>query len=284
MKVGHCQDFIAESGFIAAFFLKEFLLLFFTLIPSSLALVKSGQYTPFPHRNVMVGDLIGAPEEACIHSWGMDILYLLQEYLIGKSQKVSIFNSSNPWALSMEQEIRSRVIKKLKSQTVSADLGKKVFEEVVDSAAKLANTGLPNPMKFEERMGLLKQLLSDFATHTAHYTNPEVQLSLFDFHNFALTIGSGLAHKCKSDNHFIRELGKELTQFAHTRFTHQDKILRMIADCIFIPLNLPTLGLLSVVKKLMTGSFFYSTAQTHREQVLETTLENYQLGSALIGK
>ena len=74
--------------------------------------VRDLQYRPYPHRNVHVGDAFEHTNDACMHSWGMDILHLLLQYHIGTNKlPFRIFNdlTANPLAYRMEQELYARL-------------------------------------------------------------------------------------------------------------------------------------------------------------------------------
>ncbi|MCE3046428.1 hypothetical protein [Legionella sp. 16cNR16C] len=93
------------------------------------SMIERGYYTPFPHRNVRLSDVISNPEDACMHSWGMDILNMLLEYHVGSNKEFRIFNpATNCIAHRMEQDLRHRVEKSI-TQPLHPQKGKYVFEQ-----------------------------------------------------------------------------------------------------------------------------------------------------------
>ena len=85
--------------------------------------VKHNHYKTYPHRNVLLADLITDPEDACMHSWGMDVLYLLQEYHIGKNLTFHVFDQDTAFAQGMEQELSKRIHARLTPGTLDPDKG-----------------------------------------------------------------------------------------------------------------------------------------------------------------
>lgn len=66
---------------------------------------------------------------------------------------------------------------------------------------------------------------------------------------------------------------KEIGRLAQLYFKHRHKMLRIIADIIFIPLGLCTLGALFLYKRIKTGSYFFFTEDTNRGKELNTFLK-----------
>lgn len=67
-------------------------------------------YKDFSHPNVLVGDLLTNPAESCLHSWGMDIAYLLIEYYLGKKENVTLFSDHPlPFVQALEKELKLRL-------------------------------------------------------------------------------------------------------------------------------------------------------------------------------
>lgn len=91
--------------------------------------IKTKQYQPFPHRNVLVSDLINNPEDGCMHSWGMDLLYLLLEYHIGSNQPFRLFNASNKEALDMELTLTDWVKQKIQPASLLPEKGRELSEQ-----------------------------------------------------------------------------------------------------------------------------------------------------------
>ena len=84
-------------------------------------------YTPFPHRNVLIADLISDPENACLHSWGMDVLYLLLEYHIGNNRPFTLFDSTSS-IIHLEQAIRARIEQSLIPGSLDSKRGYDAFK------------------------------------------------------------------------------------------------------------------------------------------------------------
>ncbi|MCL9685079.1 hypothetical protein [Legionella maioricensis] len=104
------------------------------------------QYTPYSHRNVLVGDFIRDPEDACMHSWGMDVLHLLLEYHIGTNRPFSLFDETNPGSLAMEQELRRRIEQVLVPGSLNAQKGQEAYEKV----KHVVNSTISNPEPEEQ--------------------------------------------------------------------------------------------------------------------------------------
>lgn len=68
-------------------------------------------YRPYLHSNVLLYDLIDDPQVACMHSWGMDVLYLLIEYHWGTNRKLQVFSSDEDRGslISMERILQARI-------------------------------------------------------------------------------------------------------------------------------------------------------------------------------
>lgn len=59
------------------------------------------------------------------------------------------------------------------------------------------------------------------------------------------------------------------TQQAKKHFKHDHRLLRALADLLFIPLGLATAGLLFHIKRQYTGSCLFSTANTNRADTVD---------------
>ncbi len=234
--------------------------------------VRNGNYHQFPHRNVMVGDLIRSPDDACLHSWGYDVLYLLQEYFISQGMQINIFSRENATAFAKEQDVKNRITSKMSTVLVSAEWGEKVFERVKHDA-DLTNYVSEITERTEARKALLQRVLLAFKSSTSQYTKQHIQQSINVFCDEAMRIGGKLANDMSDDSLFKNTLGNELTTLAHVHFKHQNKILRILADCVFVPLGIVSGGLLLLAKKQLTGSYFFSNALTTREERLNSALQ-----------
>ena len=88
-------------------------------------------YKPFPHRNVLIADLIKDPEDACMHSWGMDVLHLLLHYHIGTNKPFRLFDrNTNEDSFRMEMELRYRIEQEIMSGSLDSLKGHKAHEEI----------------------------------------------------------------------------------------------------------------------------------------------------------
>lgn len=68
-------------------------------------------YTDFPHRNVLMRDLIADPERACMHTWGMEVLHLLLEYHIGRNipYKIPVGTDLHDLQLRLSAQIQKKL-------------------------------------------------------------------------------------------------------------------------------------------------------------------------------
>ncbi|MCW8451559.1 hypothetical protein [Legionella quinlivanii] len=123
------------------------------------SMTERGYYTPFPHRNVRLSDVISNPEDACMHSWGMDILNMLLEYHVGSNKEFSIFNPATNWiAYRMEQDLRHRVEKSI-TQPLHPQKGKYVFEQVKKvTAPGFSLSSMPPEHNTPESVAMLTKL------------------------------------------------------------------------------------------------------------------------------
>jgi hypothetical protein len=95
--------------------------------------INNNYFKLFPHQNVLVVDLITNPENACMHSWGMDVLHLLLNYHIGTNKPFTLFNfTKNPRAFEMEMELRSRIEQETKPGSLDSRKGRNAIEKVKD--------------------------------------------------------------------------------------------------------------------------------------------------------
>ncbi|WED42673.1 hypothetical protein [Legionella cardiaca] len=95
-------------------------------------LTEKGLYTPFPHRNVLVADLITDPESACLHSWGLDIFHLLLEYHMGKNLPFTLFTlEENESGFYMEKTLRERLEPAV---TLNPEQGLAAYRKAIDAA------------------------------------------------------------------------------------------------------------------------------------------------------
>ena len=93
--------------------------------------INNNYYKPFPHRNVLIADLIKDPEDACMHSWGMDVLYLLLHYHIGTNKPFLLFDrNTNKASFKMEMELRYRIEQDIMSDSLDSLKGHRAHEEI----------------------------------------------------------------------------------------------------------------------------------------------------------
>ena len=91
--------------------------------------IEARQYSPYTHRNVLTGDAFANPEAACLHSWGMDALYLLLEYHIGTNKPFQLFDRSMYEDLyKMEQNLRQRIEGQLIPGSLDPHKGQEAFK------------------------------------------------------------------------------------------------------------------------------------------------------------
>lgn len=85
-------------------------------------------YIDYPHRNVLMRDLIADPERACMHTWGMEVLHLLLEYHIGRNipYKVPVSDDLHELQLKLSAQIK----KKLTPGSLNIILGRDSFARV----------------------------------------------------------------------------------------------------------------------------------------------------------
>jgi hypothetical protein len=74
-------------------------------------------------------------------------------------------------------------------------------------------------------------------------------------------------------NDFYKKACSKILLIAEQNFPHDHKIRRLLLDCLFIPLGIFTVGLAFVIKKVATGSFTYSGAETNRTAMLREIVQ-----------
>lgn len=97
-------------------------------------------YTEYPHRNVLLADIFANPEAACMHSWAMDVLYLLLEYHIGTGQAFTLFKPNEEFGYAVEVHLRQRIIAK----KLQAPKGYEARENVARAIANPIRVQLEN--------------------------------------------------------------------------------------------------------------------------------------------
>lgn len=110
--------------------------------------IEAQQYNPYSHRNVLTGDAFADPEAACLHSWGMDVLYLLLEYHVGINKPFQLFdNATNPSSYWMEQHLRKRIEKQLTPGSLDPQKGFDAFTKAQDASIQSV---APEPIDAQE--------------------------------------------------------------------------------------------------------------------------------------
>lgn len=89
----------------------------------------TNQYQDYSHRNVLLGDLLGHPEDACMHSWGMDVMYLLLEYHIGINHPFSIYDQTSK-NYPLEKELHYRLTNQPAKDLLDFTLGQQSFTSI----------------------------------------------------------------------------------------------------------------------------------------------------------
>ncbi len=137
--------------------------------------IEARQYSPYLHRNVLAGDAFANPEAACLHSWGMDVLYLLLEYHIGTNKPFQLFDRSmNEGSYKMEQSLRERITSQLTPSSLDPQKGQDAFKRAQETSAPIV---VPMPADVTEP----QQILESTATLT------KLSKSCTQYMNYILT-------------------------------------------------------------------------------------------------
>ncbi|CEG58571.1 hypothetical protein [Legionella fallonii] len=97
--------------------------------------IEFGKYSPYGQRNVLTGDAFSNPENACLHSWGMDVLYLLLEYHIGTNKPFQLFAlETNESSYRMEEALRQRIKQQIAPGSLNPQKGQEAFKQAQEAA------------------------------------------------------------------------------------------------------------------------------------------------------
>ncbi|KTD50866.1 ADP-ribosyltransferase [Legionella quateirensis] len=115
----------------------------------------------------------------------------------------------------------------------------------------------------EERVKQLDKILNFFKVEAyAKYSDTKFKDSIDQFIMEAKKINKELSSRYKEDQEYKDQLEGRLCQFALESFPHQNTIIRLVLDLILWPL--------CFITKLVTGSWFFSTADTNRVKLFKT--------------